>query len=170
MLSCEKWLITYNDFHEHASSKEDAINKLARWKKLHPRKPYRLYRIIEEVEIYPQSLEEVLNNKTNLESAIMNGKYNIDSTHPQGIENFKSVVIYANISSCCSCCAPKAMTVQEITRDVNRQLASKHYDAVDVASIRKGRSSPSPCNIYPESRTHWFLINRQQVTVSKSKV
>jgi hypothetical protein len=73
-----------------------------------------------------------------------------------------SVVVYARMSSCCSACALKSATKLEVEETVNNQLNShvKPYSVIDVSTFRDRPSSPNPCNLYPDTRQHWFLIKR----------
>lgn len=72
------------------------------------------------------------------------------------------VVIYGKVSSCCSACAPNEVSQAEVEASVSVQRGTVHC-AIDVATIRRGRSTPSPCNQYPETHQHWFLVRQDHL-------
>lgn len=81
--------------------------------------------------------------------------------HTQPTEDHP-VVVYGNINNmACSACAPRDMADVQVANAV-AILAPPHlphvaWQCIDVASVRRGPSSPSLCPHYPD-RLHWWLI------------
>lgn len=70
--------------------------------------------------------------------------------------------IFAHLPFTCSVCAERSMGAADIEHEVSNQL-SGDWLAVDLSRVRKGPSTPNPCNCPDAAATHlhWFLMTRE---------
>lgn len=72
------------------------------------------------------------------------------------------IFLYGNMGGvACSCCAPIGAPHDEITSFATEHYPPKYgsWKIVDVATVRQGPPSPTPCN-QSTKREHWFLVSQ----------
>lgn len=71
-----------------------------------------------------------------------------------------TVEIYSNGICFCSACAPKYMTAEEVSADVNRQNPtgiSGEWKVSGDTHFKGGQTNPCPCEEKPKTHQHWLL-------------
>ena len=87
-------------------------------------------------------------------------------SHPAREMKSCEAFVFANLGGfTCSICAPNAMTKDDVESFAEAKFPAATpapiggWEAVDKSKAGLGGATPNPCNIDPENRTHWFLLD-----------